>query len=385
VSADDRIDVLVAGAGVVGLAVARALALAGHEVVICEAEGSIGSGVSARNSEVIHAGLYYPPGSWKARLCVEGKQRLYAYCAERGVAVKALGKLVVATREQDVPGLHAIAERGRANGVHDLQLLGRAGARALEPALECAAALWSPSSGIVDSHGLMTALLGDAENAGALLALKSRVLGARRVGDAWCVRVESDGETSELHTRWLVNAAALDAQALAHGVEGFPAAAIPRRHVARGHYFALSGSRAPFTHLIYPQPVDGGLGVHLTLDLAGQARFGPDVQWFESEARGAALDYAVDPARAAAFEAEIRRWWPGLPAGALVPAYTGIRPKITGPGETAADFRLDGPAVHGVPGVVMLFGIESPGLTAALAIGEHVTRILAAQSSQSSG
>jgi L-2-hydroxyglutarate oxidase LhgO len=373
----DTIDVLVAGAGVVGLAVARALALAGHEVIVAEAAERIGGGVSSRNSEVVHAGLYYAPGSWKARLCVAGRERLYAYCAERGVQLRALGKLVIAVRDDDIAGLQAIAARGRANGVPGLELLGPGEVQALEPSLRCAAALWSPASGIVDSHGLMTALLGDAENAGAVLALKSRVTGARRTGPTWCVAVESEGETTELHTRWLVNAAALDAQALARGVQGFPAGAIPPRHLARGHYFALSGVPHPFRHLIYPQPVDGGLGVHLTLDLAGQARFGPDVQWFESGARGDALDYAVDPARAAGFEAEIRRWWPGLPTGALVPAYTGIRPKISGPGEAAADFRLDGPAVHGVPGVVMLFGIESPGLTASLAIGEEVARIVA--------
>jgi L-2-hydroxyglutarate oxidase LhgO len=375
-SSEDRIDVLVAGAGVVGLAVARALALAGHEVIVAEAAERIGGGVSSRNSEVIHAGLYYAPGSWKARLCVAGRERLYAYCAERGVQARALGKLVIAVRDDDIPGLQAISARGRANGVPGLELLGPAEVQALEPALRCAAALWSPASGIVDSHGLMTALLGDAENAGAVLALKSRVRGARRSGDAWCVQVESEGESTELHTRWLINAASLDAQALAQGVEGFPSTAIPRRHLARGHYFALSGVAHPFRHLIYPQPVDGGLGVHLTLDLAGHARFGPDVQWFESAARGDALDYAVDPARAAGFAAEIRRWWPELPGGALVPAYTGIRPKISGPGEAAADFRLDGPAVHGVPGVVMLFGIESPGLTAALAIGDEVARIV---------
>jgi L-2-hydroxyglutarate oxidase LhgO len=373
----DCIDVLVVGAGVVGLAVARRLAQAGLDVVIAEREGGIGQGVSSRNSEVVHAGLYYAPGSLKARLCVAGREQLYAFCAERGVAARACGKLVVATREQDVAALAALAERGRANGVPGLQLLSGTDARALEPALACSAALWSPSSGIVDSHGLMLALLGDAQNAGAVLALKSSVVGARRDGDAWRVQVQAEGEEAELHTRWIVNAAGLDAQAVARAVDGFPAAAVPARHLARGHYFALSGTQNPFTHLIYPQPVDGGLGVHLTLDLAGQARFGPDVQWFESDAPGAALDYAVDPARAAGFETEIRRWWPALPAGALVPAYTGIRPKIAGPGEPAADFRIVGPAEHGVPGLVQLFGIESPGLTAAMAIGEVVRGIVA--------
>jgi L-2-hydroxyglutarate oxidase LhgO len=379
---------LVVGAGVVGLAVARALAQAGHEVVIVEREGQFGTGVSSRSSEVVHAGLYYPPGSLKARLCVRGRQLLYTFCAAQGVAVRRLGKLVVATRPQDEAQLEAIASRGRANGVEDLALLTQAEARALEPHLRCSAALHSPSSGIVDSHGLMNALLGQAERAGALLALASAFQGAGRAVGGWRVRTRTNGsaagagrESFEIEARWLVNAAALDAQAVATAIEGFPPAAIPRRHLARGHYFALAtqGGRAPFGRLIYPTPVDGGLGVHLTLDLAGQARFGPDVEWFESDAAGAALDVAVDPARADAFYAEIRRYWPALEDGALVPAYCGIRPKISGPGELAADFRIDGPATHGVPGVVQLFGIESPGLTAALAIAEEVARVVAAQ------
>jgi L-2-hydroxyglutarate oxidase LhgO len=379
---------LVVGAGVVGLAVARALAQAGHEVVIVEREGQFGTGVSSRSSEVVHAGLYYPPGSLKARLCVRGRQLLYTFCAAQGVAVRRLGKLVVATRPQDEAQLEAIASRGRANGVEDLAPLTQAEARALEPHLRCSAALHSPSSGIVDSHGLMNALLGQAERAGALLALASDFQGAGRAVGGWRVRTRTNGsaagagrESFEIEARWLVNAAALDAQAVATAIEGFPPAAIPRRHLARGHYFALAtqGGRAPFGRLIYPTPVDGGLGVHLTLDLAGQARFGPDVEWFESDAAGAALDVAVDPARADAFYAEIRRYWPALEDGALVPAYCGIRPKISGPGEPAADFRIDGPAAHGVPGVVQLFGIESPGLTAALAIAEEVARVVAAQ------
>ena len=379
----------VVGAGVVGLAVARALAQAGHEVVIVEREGQFGSGISSRNSEVVHAGLYYPPGSLKARLCVRGRALLYEFCAAQGVAVRRLGKLVVATRPQDAGQLEAIAARGRANGVDDLHMLTRGEAQALEPQLHCSAALHSPSSGIVDSHGFMNALLGQAERAGALLALASAFEGAGRVAGSWRVRTRTTGgaagaglgECFEIEARWLVNAAALDAQAVAMAIEGFPAAAIPRRHLARGHYFALAteGGRAPFDRLIYPTPVDGGLGVHLTLDLGGQARFGPDVEWFESDAAGAALDVAVDPARAAAFYAEIRRYWPSLEDGALVPAYCGIRPKISGPGEPAADFRIDGPATHGVPGVVQLFGIESPGLTAALAIAEEVAGIVAAE------
>jgi L-2-hydroxyglutarate oxidase LhgO len=384
----DRVDVLVVGAGVVGLAVARALAQAGRDVVIVERERHFGAGVSSRNSEVVHAGLYYAPGSLKARLCVRGRQLLHRFCPAQGVVLRRCGKLVVATRPQDEAQLEAIASRGRANGVDDLALLTQAEARALEPHLRCTAALHSPSSGIVDSHGLMNALLGEAERAGALLALTTAFADATPSAGGWRVRTstsgraaDTGGENFEIESRWLVNAAALDAQAVAAAIEGFPAAAIPRRHLARGHYFALctQGGRTPFDRLIYPTPVEGGLGVHLTLDLAGQARFGPDVEWLQSDAAGAALDFAVDPMRAAAFYEEIRRYWPALEDDALVPAYCGIRPKISGPGEPAADFRIDGPAAHGVPGVVQLFGIESPGLTSALAIAEEVARIVAAQ------
>lgn len=386
----DRVEVLVVGAGVVGLAIARALAQAGRDVVIAEQHTGIGGGVSSRNSEVVHGGLYYEPGSLKGALCVRGRELLYAFCAARGVPVRRCGKLVVATRAEDEARLDAIRRRGEANGVHELAWLTREQARALEPALSCTAALHSPSSGIVDSHAFMTALLGDAENAGASLALDGRVVSAERVPGGWRIQVATASgpcgvgsatpfEPFELEARWLVNAGGLDAQALAASMHGFPPEAIPRRHIAKGHYFALAGSggRAPFSRLIYPTPVDGGLGVHLTLDLHGQARFGPDVQWLEGDARGDALDYTVDPARAEAFYAEIRRYWPALPDGALTPAYTGVRPKISGPGTPAADFRIDGPAQHGVPGTVQLFGIESPGLTAAMAIAERVAAIVA--------
>lgn len=371
----DSVDVVVVGAGVVGLACARALARAGHEVVIAEAEHHIGGGVSSRNSEVIHAGLYYPPGSLKARLCVRGKELLYDFCASHGVAHRRCGKLVVAARTGDEGKLDAMRERARDCGVDDLVPLTRDAARAMEPALECVAALHSPSTGIVSAHELMTAILGDAEAAGAMLAVASPFAGARRVGNGWRVRA---GDDFELDARWIVVAAGLDAQAAAAAIDAFPAAAIPRRHLARGHYFGLAG-RSPFARLIYPLPVDGGLGVHLTIDLGGQARFGPDVEWFESDAPGRAMDYAVKPERADAFYAEVRRYWPALPDGALTPAYTGIRPKISGPGEPAADFRIDGPAAHGCDGVVALFGIESPGLTAALAVGEAVAAIVADQ------
>lgn len=371
----DRVDVVVVGAGVVGLAVARALALSGLEVVIVEKEAAIGTGVSSRNSEVIHAGIYYPPGSLRARLCVRGKHLLYDYCAERAIAHRRCGKLVVATRPDDQGKLETIRQRAVSSDVTDLQWLTREQVHALEPELECAVALLSPSSGIVDSHGLMTALLGDAQNAGALLAVTSGITAATRTADGWVFRTGGP-EPFEMAATWVVNAAGLDAQAVAAAMEGFPASAIPPRHLARGHYFSLAG-RAPFSRLVYPTPVDGGLGVHLTLDLGGQARFGPDVQWMpQSGDAGNAMDYAVDPARAQAFYAEIRRYWPRLGDGALVPAYTGIRPKLSGPGEPAADFRIDGPAAHGCPGVVHLFGIESPGLTSSMAIAEVVRDIV---------
>jgi L-2-hydroxyglutarate oxidase LhgO len=290
------------------------------------------------------------------------------------VAVQRCGKLLVATQDDECGKLDAIRAHAAACGVDDLQPLTRAQALALEPELHAVAALHSPSSGIVDSHGLMTALLGDAQAAGALLAVASPFVGARRDGGGWVVQT-GGAEPFELATRWLVNSAGLDAQAVAAQMLGFAPVHIPQRHLAKGHYFAL-GRRAPFRHLIYPTPVDGGLGVHLTLDLAGQARFGPDVQWLPDTPDDSARDYAVDPARRGAFAAAVRRYWPAVPADDLHPAYSGIRPKLSGPGEPAADFRIDGPARHGTPGVVQLFGIESPGLTASLAIAEHVLELV---------
>lgn len=357
----EQVDVIVIGAGVVGLAIARELALRGREVVVAEAATAFGTGISSRNSEVVHAGLYYPAGSLKARLCVRGKALLYDYCAAHGVAHRRCGKLVVATRPADVGRLQALAAQASANGVTDLKMLDRAQARALEPALQAEAALLSPSSGIVDSHGLMTALLADAERAGAVLALASPVVGGGRDGVGWRLRV---GEDFELRARQVVNAAGLSAGRVAQAL-GAPT---PRLRFARGHYFSLAG-RAPFSRLIYPLPVDGGLGVHLTLDLGGRARFGPDVQWLP-DADPAALNYAVDPALAPRFEAEVRSYWPDLPIAALQPAYSGIRPKLSGPGEPAADFHVD----QALPGLLQLFGIESPGLTACLALAEEVAQ-----------
>jgi L-2-hydroxyglutarate oxidase LhgO len=363
----DEFDCAVIGAGVVGLAVARALALRGREVIVLESEGAIGTGTSSRNSEVIHAGIYYPQGSLKAQLCVEGKQRLYAYAEERGLPHRRCGKLIVATSAAQVGQLEAIAAKARANGVDDLVPLSRAQARAMEPALECLAALHSPSTGIVDSHALMLSLQGDLEHAGGVLALKSGVIGAE-CGGTGIVLKSADG--TALRCNSVVNAAGLAAPLLARQFDGLPAAAVPRAWFAKGSYFTLAG-RAPFSRLIYPVPEAAGLGVHLTLDLGGQAKFGPDVQWVASPD-----DLVVDPARGDGFYAEVRKYWPALPDGALLPGYAGIRPKISGPGEAAADFMIQGPEAHGVPGLVNLFGIESPGLTSSLAIGRCVGDLL---------
>jgi L-2-hydroxyglutarate oxidase LhgO len=372
----DRVDVVVAGAGVVGLACARALARAGREVLLLEAAETFGSATSARNSEVLHAGLYYPPGSLKARLCVEGRARIVAYAAERGVGWRACGKLIVATRADQHDGLETIRRRAEACGVHSLAWRDADWARAMEPALSCTAALWSPDTGIVDSHALMLALLGDAEDHGALLACRAPLERTRAVPGGGFELDVGGPAPLRLAARTLVNAAGLHAQALARRIEGLAPVHVPPVYWARGIYFALPG-RGAFTRLIYPLPEPGGLGVHVTLDLAGQMRFGPDVEWVPVTARGDE-DYRVDPARAAPFEAAIRAYWPALPDGALQPAYAGLRPKTTGPGEPAGDFVIQGPATHGVAGLVNLFGIESPGLTAALAIGDHVAALLAA-------
>ena len=367
----DQVDVVVIGAGVVGLAVARALALQGREVMVLEAADAIGTGTSSRNSEVIHAGIYYPQGSLKARLCVQGKSMLYTYCAERGIGHQRCGKLIVATQAAQVPELQAIIAKAAANGVDDLALLSGEQARALEPQLACVAAVQSPSTGIVDSHALMLALLGDLENAGGLLALNSglnRAYPSVIGSESAMVLVADDG--TEIAARTVVNAAGLHAPALARRFEGLDARHVPPAYFAKGNYFTLSG-RSPFGRLIYPVPEAAGLGVHLTIDLGGQAKFGPDVQWVDS-----AEDLVVDPARGDAFYAEVRKYWPALPDGALIPGYAGIRPKISGPGEAAADFVIQGPTDHGVRGLVNLFGIESPGLTSCLAIGAHVAALL---------
>jgi L-2-hydroxyglutarate oxidase LhgO len=371
----EGVDAIVIGAGVVGLAVARALARSGRETVVAEAQPVIGQGVSSRNSEVIHAGLYYPAGSLKARLCVRGKELLYELCATHGIDHRKCGKLVVANTEAEVAALRGLQDRATANGV-PVHWLDARGARALEPALCCIAALHSPSTGIVDSHGLMLALQGDLEHAGGLVALASPVESAALgVGAQPHVVLLADG--SEVTAPILVNSASLHACALARRFQGLDARFVPREYFAKGSYYALPG-RAPFSRLIYPAPDDSWLGVHLTLDLGGQARFGPDFEWLDIGSPEE-IDYAVDPARANAFYSEVRRYWPELPDGVLQPSYSGVRPKIYGPGERAPDFRIDGPRLHGVAGLVNLFGIESPGLTSALAIADHVVAVLQAE------
>ncbi len=364
----ERVDCVVIGAGVVGLAVARALAMAGREVLVLESEAAIGTATSARNSEVIHAGIYYPQGSLKARLCVSGRAALYDFCARFGVEHRRCGKLIVATDAAQREDLAQIRQHALANGVNDLRLLDAAQVHALEPDLHAVAALLSPDTGIIDSHGLMLALQGDAEHHGALLALRAPVDGIVCEDDGFVIEVGGDAPM-RLHANTLVNSAGHGAPALAARMQGLPAACVPRSWYAKGSYFSLAG-RTPFQHLIYPLPEPGGLGTHLTLDLAGRARFGPDVEWVDR------LDYTLDPARADRFYAAIRRYWPALPDQALQPAYTGIRPKISGPGQPNADFRIDGPADHGIAGLVNLFGIESPGLTSSLAIGDHVCALL---------
>lgn len=364
----DTTDAVLIGAGVVGLAVARALAVAGRSVVVLEKEASFGTGVSSRSSEVIHAGLHYPAGSLKERLCIAGKHLLYDYCASRNVPHRRIGKLTVAATFAEAPRLEAIAANARRAGADDgLALLDGRQARALEPVVDCAAALLSPSSGIIDSHALMLSLLGEAQDHGAVLARCTPVTRVARQGDLW--RVECGD--SAIGCSLLVNAAGLDAQYMASLIEPYDPALIPPLHLAKGSYFACAG-QVPFSRLIYPLPITGGLGVHLTLDMAGQARFGPDVEWVDTR------DHSVDPARRDEFAMAARRIWPDLDSARLSPAYAGIRPNIGGPSaKPMADFRIDGPERHGLPGLVCLFGIDSPGLTSSLAIGNHVAGMLA--------
>ncbi len=364
----ERIEAVVVGAGVIGLAVARRLATAGLEVLVLEREDAIGTGTSSRNSEVIHAGIYYPPGSLKARTCIEGRDFLYRYCAARGIPHRRCGKLVVAGREEQIPRLEAIRANAEASGVHDLEWWDRPRIARAEPELRAVAALWSPSTGILDSHALMLAYQGDAEARGAVIAFRSPLLAARVVENGFLLEV-GGAEPLTLRCRHLVNAAGLHAPSLARRIAGLDPAKVPRGWLCKGSYFVLSGP-SPFSHLVYPVPEAAGLGIHVTLDLAGRCRFGPDTEWIET------FDYDVDPARAALFAAAIRSYWPGLPEDALEPGYAGIRPKIVPPGTPPADFLVQGPEAHGIPGLVNLFGIESPGLTASAPLAEETARRL---------
>ena len=363
----EQVDCIVVGAGVVGLAVARALAMSGREVIILEAAEGIGTETSSRNSEVIHAGIYYPANSLMARFCVAGRRMLYPYCAEKGVPHRNCGKLIVATNEREDAMLAGIKGRAEANGVEGMQVLTAAEAMAMEPNLLCTSALHSPATGIVDSHSYMLALQGDAENAGATPVFFSPMVGGKAVGR----RIEVDvggADPMTLACNLLVNAAGLHAPFLARHIDGMPLDRVPTAYFAKGNYFTLAG-RSPFSRLIYPVPVPGGLGVHLTMDLGGQAKFGPDVEWIDT------IDYTVDPSRSDSFYAAVRTYWPGLKDGALQPGYAGIRPKIVPKGAPAQDFVVQGPQTHGVAGLINLFGIESPGLTASLAIAEHVLEV----------
>ena len=368
------VETVVVGAGVVGLAIARALALKGQEVLVLERHDRIGSETSSRNSEVIHAGLYYPPGSLRARLCVAGKKQLYAFCAENGVAHSRCGKLLVATQDAEIAKLETIAKTASANGVNDLRRMSAEEARALEPEVACVAAYLSPSTGVVDSHGLMLALEGHLTAKGGQVVLNASATRlAQREGVGFEIGIDSGGETSRLTAKILVLAAGFGATQLGRTLAYKPGYTVPETYPAKGHYFSLSG-RAPFRHLVYPMPQGAWLGVHLTLDVAGRAKFGPDIEWKDA----VSYDFEdADGARRARFEAEIRRYWPGLPEDALQPDYVGVRPKIYREGEPVADFAIHGPAAHGVPGLVALYGIESPGLTSSLAIGDTVAALLA--------
>jgi L-2-hydroxyglutarate oxidase LhgO len=361
-------DCIVVGAGVVGLAVARSLAVAGRDVIVIEASDCIGSGTSSRNSEVIHAGIYYPRGSLKARLCVRGRNLLYRYCAERGVPHRRCGKLIVATDEAQTGKLEELAGKAAANGCSDLEMIDARAVHALEPEIRASAALLSPSTGIIDTHGLMLAYQGEAEDHGAMLAFNSPILGGEATASGIEIRT-GGAEPMRLKCRMLVNAAGLHAQEVAASIDGIPPSTIPARHLAKGNYFTLAG-RPPFARLIYPVPEQGGLGVHATIDMGGQIRFGPDVEWVDR------IDYGVDIRRADRFYAAIRSYWPALPDGALQPGYSGIRPKLVPQGAPDADFLIQGEAEHGIPGLVNLYGMESPGITASLAIGETVADLL---------
>jgi len=365
------VDVVVVGAGAVGLATAAAFARNGKDVLVIEAASAIGTGTSSRNSEVIHAGMYYPTGSLRHRMCVEGRRLLYPYLEARGVAHQKRGKLIVATSDADIAKIESIHTAGQRNGVEGLELISAAAATAWEPELRCTAALWSPETGVIDSHGYMLALQGEIEDHGGAIARRTAVEWIEPIAGGFRVST-GDADAAVVTCHQLVNSAGLYAQRVAHGTEGLADGHIPKLVLAKGSYFGCAG-RPAFNRLVYPAPIEGGLGVHVTIDLGGRMRFGPDVEWLPDNDPDV-VDYTVDPRRAQSFYAAIRRYWPGLPDGAITPDYSGCRPKLSGPGEPAADFRIDGPELHGIDGLVNLFGIESPGLTSSLAIAEEVRR-----------
>jgi L-2-hydroxyglutarate oxidase LhgO len=366
----NEVDCIVIGAGVIGLAAARALARDGHAVVILERERHFGMHTSSRNSEVIHAGIHHPPSSLKALTCVQGREMLYEYCDQRGIACRRCGKFIVATADEQISTLHTIESGARSNGVFDLAWLDRAHARRLEPALSCVAALSSPSSGIIDSHAYMLALLADAEAYGATIAYGAKVRSLRPGAHGIDIFIDSE-PLAAVRAQFVINSAGLEAHEVARSIEGFPLQHIPEVRYAKGSYFSLTGS-APFSRLIYPVPEPGGLGIHMTLDMAGRARFGPDVEWVD------AVDYGIDAGRAAIFYRAIQGYWPQLPPAGLSPSYAGIRPKLFIEGKASPDFCISGPADHGAAGVVNLFGMESPGLTASLALADRVAAIVGA-------
>lgn len=364
----DTLDCVVIGAGVVGLAIGRAMAKRGRDVIVLESETAIGTVTSSRNSEVIHAGIYYPAGSLKGTLCVRGKTMLYDYLKEHGIEHNRCGKLVVATNEAEIGVLHDVVKKAAANGCTELNWLDGSQAMAQEPGLKCLAALSSPTTGIVDSHAYMLSLQGEIETHGGAVVLASPLEGGKVQDDGLLLRV-GGSEPMEVLCKTVINCAGLDAQNVMRGIDGFPTKHIPAQYYCKGSYFTLTG-KAPFEQLIYPVPGQASLGCHYTRDLGGQGRFGPDAEWVEK------IDYEVDPARGDSFYEQIRRYWPDLPEGALTPSYSGMRPKLQAPGEAAKDFQIDGPSVHGINGLVNLFGIESPGLTSSLALGEHVADLL---------
>lgn len=366
----EKIDTLIIGAGVVGLAVGRALSLAGREVVVAESEAMVGSITSARNSGVIHAGIYYPTGSNKARLCVRGKDLLYAYAKDRHVPYKNCGKMIVACVPEDFAKIENICARAKANGVHDLTPLTRDEALAMEPELACLGSVLSPSTGIIDIHILMQEFQTDIENNGGFVALHNGIIGGNITANGIVIDLQ---DAEPILAKTVINAAGLSAQSVARTMNGLDESTIPQRYVAKGNYFSVSGA-APFSRLVYPVPVPGGLGAHFTMNIAGESQFGPDVEWLEND--GKHFNYTVDPAREPSFRESVRRYWPGVMNRELIPSYSGIRPKLVGPGQPDGDFVIQGPDVHGITGLVNLYGIESPGLTSSMAIAEDVVKLV---------